>query len=311
MVPVVEAVPNFSEGRDPGFVSEVARRFSRTGCEVLHTTSDPDHNRSVVTVVGPPEAVEDGAVEAARFAHRHIDLRAHRGVHPRIGALDVLPFVPLAGMDMSQAAKMARRAGGRISRLGVPVYLYGMASRPPGRGLASIRRGGFEALVAEEPTGRPPADFPGVDENGKPAHLFAHPTAGGACVGARRVLLAWNVDVEGVSLEEAGKVASGIRESGGGFRGLRALALFLPGQGRTQISMSLETPDETGPMEVFAAIESGVERLGGRVVGTEVVGMAPDAITSVVAGAMAIRDWSTDRILSRRVAAYVGTDPMA
>jgi len=182
------------------------------------------------------------------------------------------------------------------------------AWREQGGGIQLSTSGPLRQL---EPTGRPPADFPGVDENGKPAHLFAHPTAGGACVGARRVLLAWNVDVEGVSLEEAGKVASGIRESGGGFRGLRALALFLPGQGRTQISMSLETPDETGPMEVFAAIESGVERLGGRVVGTEVVGMAPDAITSVVAGAMAIRDWSTDRILSRRVAAYVGTDPMA
>ena len=308
---MVEAVPNFSEGRDPGFVSEVARRFGRAGCEVLHTTSDPDHNRSVVTVIGSPDDVEDGAVEAARFARRHIDLRAHRGVHPRIGALDVLPFVPLAGMDVSQAAETARRAGGRISRLGIPVYLYGMASKPPGRGLPSIRRGGFEALVAEDPAGRPPADIPGMDDNGTPVHLFAHPTAGGACVGARGVLLAWNVDVEGVSLEETATVASAIRESGGGFRGLRALALLLPEQGRTQVSMSLETPDETGPIEVFAAIETGVERLGGRVVGTEVVGLAPDAVTNAIAGAMAVRDWSPDRILSRRVAAHVAATPMA
>ena len=310
MTPLVEAVPNFSEGRDHGFVSEVAKRFVRTGCDVLHTTSDPDHNRSVVTVIGAPEAVEDGAVRAARFACRNIDLRAHQGVHPRVGALDVLPFVPLRGMDMSQAAEMARRAAYRISRLGIPVYLYGMASRPPGRGLPSIRQGGFEALVSET-THRAEADFPGLDRDGNPSYRFAHPTAGGACVGARTVLLAWNVDVEGISLPRAREVASGIRESGGGFRGLRALALFLPEQGRTQVSMSLETPDETDPKEVFAAIESGVGQLGGRVVGTEVVGMAPDAITNQVARALAVRDWSPDRILSRRVAAHAGTGPAA
>lgn len=308
--PVVEAVPNFSEGRDPGFVAEVARGFVRTGCDVLHTTSDPDHNRSVVTVVGPPGAVEDGAVEAARLAREHIDLRAHRGVHPRVGAMDVLPFVPLAGMDMPQAVKTARRAGARIGRLGIPVYFFGGASRPPGRGLASIRRGGFEALVSE-PSGRGQADLPGLERDGRTAHRFAHPTAGAACVGARGVLLAWNVDVEGISLQEAGSVATDIRESGGGFRGLRALALFLPKQDRTQISMSLETPGRTDPMEVFAAIVRRVGRLGGRVAGTEVIGMAPDAVTDSVARAMAVRDWSPDRILSRRVPVRAGTKPPA
>ena len=311
MTPVVEAVPNFSEGRDPGFVSEVAEAFFQSGCDVLHSTSDPDHNRSVVTVIGSPGAVEDGAVEAARFARQHIDLRLHRGVHPRVGALDVLPFVPLQGMDMSQAVKMAHRAGDRISRLGIPVYLYGRASHPPGRGLASIRRGGFEALVAEEPACRTQADLPGLEGDGQAAHLYAHPTAGAACVGAREVLLAWNVDVEGISLEKTRRVASGIRESDGGFPGLRAIALFLPEQGRMQVSMSLETPDQTDPMEVFAAIDAGVGRLGGCVAGTEVIGMAPNAITDLVARTMAIRDWSADRILSRRVAAHVGAKPTA
>lgn len=310
MIPLVEAVPNFSEGRDPEFVSEAAEIFVRKGCEVLHVTRDPDHHRSVVTVIGSPRSVENGAVAAARFARERIDLRAHRGVHPRVGALDVLPFVPLRGMEMEQAVQTAGRAAGRISRLGIPVYLYGSASRPPGRGLASIRRGGFEALVAHEPVERARADFPGLDGYGNPAHAFAHPTAGAVCVGARKVLLAWNVDVEGVSLESARRVASGIRESGGGFRGLRALALYLPGQGRTQVSMSLETPDETDPMEVFAAIEAGVGRVGGRVTGAEVIGMAPDAITDIVARAMAIRDWSPDRVLSRRLAAHAEAEPM-
>lgn len=309
MTRLVEAVPNFSEGRDPEFVAEVAETFVRTGCEVLHTTADPDHHRSVVTVIGPPRSVEDGAVAAARLARERIDLRVHQGVHPRVGALDVLPFVPLRGMDMAQAVETACRAGARIGRLGIPVHLYGKASQPPGRRLASIRRGGFEALAGPEPAGRARADLPGLDGEGNPAHRFAHPTAGAACVGARKVLLAWNVDVEGVSLEGARKVASGIRESGGGFRGLRALAFHLPRQGRTQVSMSLEKPDETDPVEVFAAIEAGVGRVGGRVAGTEVIGMAPDAITGSVARAMAIRDWSPDRGLSHRLAEYAGAEP--
>ena len=302
-MPLVEAVPNFSEGRDPGFVSAVAEAFARTGCDVLHTTRDPDHNRCVVTVIGGPDEVEDGAVAAARIALERIDLCGHRGVHPRVGALDVLPFVPLRGMEMSRAVKLARGAAARISRLGIPVYHYGHASEPVGRTLASIRRGGFEALVSEAAAGHARADVPGLARDGTPAHLFAHPTAGATCVGARELLLAWNVDVEGVSLEDVRRIAATIRESGGGFRGLRAMALFLPEQGRTQVSMSLETPAATDPLAVFGAIQEGVTLRGGQVAGTEIIGLAPDTIANSVARTMGIRDWSPDRILTRRVAA--------
>lgn len=297
----MEAVPNFSEGRDPGFVSAVAGGFARTGCDVLHTTRDPDHNRCVVTVIGGLDEVEDGAVEAARIALERIDMRGHQGVHPRVGALDVLPFVPLRGLEMSGAAALARRAAARIGRLGIPVYYYGRASEPAGRTLVSIRRGGFEALVPRAAAGRARADVPGLADDGTPLHHFAHPTAGASCVGAREVLLAWNVDVEGVSLVDARRVAAAIRESGGGFRGLRAMAVFLPEQGRTQVSMNLEAPETTDPMEVFEAIERDVATRGGRVVGTEVIGLAPDSVTDSVARSMGIRDWSRDRILSRRV----------
>ena len=302
-MPLVEAVPNFSEGRDPGFVSAVAEAFARTGCDVLHTTRDPDHNRCVVTVIGGPDEVEDGSVAAARIALERIDLRGHRGVHPRVGALDVLPFVPLRGIEMSRAVKLARGAAARISRLGIPVYQYGHASEPVGRTLASIRRGGFEALVSEAAAGHARADVPGLARDGTPAHLFAHPTAGATCVGAREVLLAWNVDVEGVSIEDVRRIAATIRESGGGFRGLRAMALFLPEQGRTQVSMSLETPAATDPLAVFGAIQEGVTLRGGQVAGTEIIGLAPDTIANSVARTMGIRDWSPDRILTRRVAA--------
>lgn len=301
MIPVLEAVPNFSEGRDAGFVEAVRDAFGRAGCEVLHTTMDPDHHRSVVTVVGPPGAVEEGAVVSARLALERIDLRGHEGVHPRVGALDVLPFVPLRGLEMADAVRSARRAGARIAELGLPVYFYAEASTPPRRTLASVRRGGFEALL-EGRGGCGAADLPGRDTGAAGVHRFAHPSAGAVCVGAREVLLAWNVDVEGLSHPAAKRIAAGIRETGGGFRGLRALAFHLPAQGRTQISMNLEDPAATDPVDVFRAIEQVASRLGGRVVGTEVIGLAPDALASPVAAReMRVRDWSGERLLGRGV----------
>ncbi|MCY3546463.1 MAG: glutamate formiminotransferase [Gemmatimonadetes bacterium] len=308
MTKVVETVPNFSEGRDPEFVGAAAAAFTTAGCEVLHTTMDPDHHRSVITAIGSPAAVEDGAVAAAALALERIDMRRHRGVHPRIGALDVLPFVPLHGMDMPAAAALARRAAARIARLGIPVYLYGAASKPQGRGLASIRRGGFEALAASPRHGRAAADLhgrgadPAADAHG---HRFAHPTAGAACVGAREVLLAWNVDIEGVALAAARGIAAGIREAGGGFAGLRALALLLHEQNRLQIAMNLEDPAATDPLVVFRTIERRVRALGGRVAGTEVIGMLPGQVPSETARRMRVRDWSEDRLLRRCVQSYL------
>ena len=312
MTGIVEAVPNFSEGRDPAFVRAAASAFADAGCEVLHTTMDPDHHRSVITAIGSPASVEEGAVAAAALALERIDMRRHRGVHPRIGALDVLPFVPLHGIDMAGAAKLAHRAAARIARLGIPVYLYGAASKPRGRGLASIRRGGFEALAARPRRGRAAADLygRGRGHSGDPAaeahaHRFVHPTAGAACVGAREVLLAWNVDIEGLTLAEARGIAAGIREAGGGFGGLRALALLLRGQNRLQIAMNLEDPAATDPLIVFQAIEHRVRGLGGRVAGTEVIGMLPDQVSPGAARRMRVRDWSEARMLRRRVRSYL------
>ncbi len=305
MTAVLETVPNFSEGRDPGFVEAVRGAFTRAGCAVLHTTMDPDHHRSVVTVIGPPGPVEDGAVAAARLALERIDLRGHRGVHPRVGALDVLPFVPLRGLGMDDAVRSARRAGARIAELGIPVYFYAHASNPPRRTLASVRRGGFEALRRGR-GGCGEADLPGLVPGAAAAHRFSHPSAGAVCVGAREVLLAWNVDVEGLSHEAAKRIAARIRETGGGFRGLRALAFHLPGQGRTQISMNLEDPAATDPVAVFGAIEREASRLGGRVGGTEVIGLGPDVLGPRAAvRAMRIRDWSGERLLGRRVDAWL------
>src|SRR5688572_30437786 len=181
MVPVLEAVPNFSEGRDPVWVQRLVEKIAATGADVLDWSADPDHNRSVVTFIGDPRTVEEAATVCARYALEHIDLRSHQGVHPRVGALDVLPFVPLHGLTLDDAVASAHRVGGALAELGLPVYFYGAASTR-GRSLSQIRKGGFEAFARGYPAGREPDLAP-------PKGSGPHPTAGVTCVGARSVLL--------------------------------------------------------------------------------------------------------------------------
>lgn len=296
MIQVLEAVPNFSEGRDLGWVREVVARISDQGAEVIDWSADRDHNRSVVTFLGAPDIVEDAAVAAAAFALETLDLTTHRGVHPRIGAIDVLPFVPLVGVEMADAVRCAHRVGRRVVDLGLPVYFYGMASDPPGRRLGVLRRGGFEGLGDRMSQGSTP-DLAPAGGAARP-----HPSAGCVCIGSREVLLAWNVFVEGVSIDSARIIAGEIRETGGGFPHLRALAFELVGEGRMQISMNLEAPDVTSPLAVFDAIRDRVEGLGGRLAGTEVIGMMPDALVLQPGnGRLELLDSSPERFLSRRV----------
>ena len=298
MIQVLEAVPNFSEGRDVAAVRALVDEIAAGDVEVLDWSADPDHHRSVVTLIGAPRDVEAASLRGARFAVEHFDLRRHRGVHPRVGALDVLPFVPLEGLDMGDAVASARRVGGEIAALGVPVYFYGRASDPPGRGLAELRQGGFEALSAGFPEGRRPDLPPGIAR--------PHPTAGVTCVGARPILLAWNVFVSGIDEAAAREIAAAIRERGGGFPGLRALGLRLAAQGRVQVSMNLEDPERTSPLSVFEKIAAEVEARGGKVEETQVIGMMPDAL--VLPGTvdrLQLPDPGPARVLSRRVAEHV------
>lgn len=299
---LLETVPNFSEGRDPAVVEALVAAMESAGTEVLDWSADPDHNRSVITAVGPADRIEQAAVAAAEVALDRIDLQRHSGVHPRVGALDVLPFVPLAGASMDDARDSARRVGRILAeRLGMPVYFYGEASDPPGRTLAEIRRGGFETLVAGWPEGRGPDLVPDAWE-----HPGAHPSAGATCVGARPVLLAWNVVVEGVARAEAAAIATAIRERDGGLPGLRALAFELESRGLVQVSMNLEDPGRTSPLAVFERIEELVDELGGHVVETEVIGMLPDELLlDAAASRMKGAGWPLDRMLSRRVATHL------
>jgi glutamate formiminotransferase len=298
MVKVLEAVPNFSEGWDLAKVRGLVDVIGQAGVEVLDWSADRDHHRSVITYIGDPGRVEAASLAAARYALEHIDLRGHRGVHPRVGALDVLPFVPLQGVDMTEAVAAAHRVGAALGRMGIPVFYYGMASRPPGRTLAELRRGGFEALSGGFPPDRVPDEPPGS--------VAPHPTAGVTCVGARRVLLAWNVFLAGVDEAGAREIATTIRERGGGFKGLRALGLYLPEQNRVQISMNLEDPVGTPPLDVLAAIDREVRARGGRVVETEVIGMVPDTLVYPASvNRLVLPDLGPARVLSRRVAQHV------
>lgn len=297
MIPVLEAVPNFSEGRDRDVVDALVRAIEAHDVDVLDVSMDPDHHRSVVTFVGHPAEVEAALVGAAEVAIDRIDLRSHTGVHPRVGALDVCPVVPVRGLSMEDAVASAHRVGEGIAALGVPVFWYGEAAEDPGSGLAPLRRGGFEAFRGGWVDGRVPDLQAGRDA--------AHPTAGITCVGARPVLLAWNLWVEGVSLDRLSELARAVRERDGGIPGLRALALEMPRQGGLQLSMNLEGVEARDPFDVYLRLESLLEEMGGRMLRTEVIGMIPDTLVFPAAThRLRLADPDPSRLLQSRVQRY-------
>ncbi|MGH7501415.1 MAG: glutamate formimidoyltransferase [Longimicrobiales bacterium] len=299
---ILEVVPNFSEGRDVTVIHAIVHAMREAGATILDWSADSDHHRSVITAIGPPDVVENAAVAAAAVARDRIDLRNHRGLHPRVGAMDVLPFVPLHGLTMADAVRTARQAGARIAReAGIPVFYYASASDPGGRTLSELRRGGFEARSAGwEGTGRPDEMPPGWPHRG------AHPTAGVVCAGARTLLLAWNLYVRGLSLPTLKGIAAALRETGGGFSGLRAMAFELTGRNEMQISMNLENVEESEPMNVVRRIEHDVTIAGGEVIRTEIIGMVPDRLLMDAATDRLHMDASaSERLLSRSLATYL------
>jgi len=236
---VIECVPNFSEGRDAGKVRAIVDAISGVeGVLLLGYESDADHNRSVVTFAGPADAVMEGAIRGAGRAGELIDLREHQGVHPRVGAADVIPFVPMQESTMDECIVIAHQAGAEIwRRFGIPVYFYESAARIPGRRrLEKVRRREFDGL---------PPDV---------GDLASHPTAGASVVGARGFLIAFNVNLKTDDVAAAQGVARKIRESSGGFRFVKAMGRYLASRGCAQISMNLTNFVETDLDRVFAAI---------------------------------------------------------
>jgi glutamate formiminotransferase / 5-formyltetrahydrofolate cyclo-ligase len=270
VVPRLECVPNLSEGRRPEVVARLLAAVSSVpGVRLLDASSDPDHNRSVLTLAGEPDALHEGLLALYAVALEEIDLTRHQGVHPRVGAVDVTPFVPLDDTPMEVAVVAAERLGAAVAeRFGLPVYLYEEAARTPGRvRLADIRRGGFEGLAGKlaDPAWTP--DF-------GPAR--AHPTAGVTVVGARFFLIAWNAILATADVAVARAIARRVRESGGGLPAVRAMGVYLASRNRAQVSMNLVDFRRTSLFAALERVRQEAKSLGTRVVETEVVGLVPE-----------------------------------
>jgi glutamate formiminotransferase len=264
-----EIVPNISEGRNPAIIEEAAAAAEGAGARVLHRTSDAVHHRSVLTIAGTGDAVLRAAIALAGVALERIDLRAHRGVHPRIGALDVLPFVPLRAATLDDAVKLAHRAGRAIwERYRVPSFYYAAAARRPERRLlARVRRGQFEGLAER---------FAGGDWAPDEGDVGLHPTAGAIAIGAREILIAYNVELATGDLGAAREVAREIRERDGGLSTLRALA-FPRGEGRVQVSLNVTNYSATPLYRVVELIRALAARRGIAIATTELIGCIPRA----------------------------------
>jgi glutamate formiminotransferase len=294
---VIECVPNFSEGRDALVVQEIERAIaSVSGSLVLHRTSDGDHNRSVITFAGTADDVVESAVRAAAKAAELIDLNRHRGVHPRVGALDVLPFVPLGEVTLEECAALAHRAGRRIwNELGIPVYVYEAAATRPDRiKLEHVRRGQFEGLrqtVLSDESKRPDVGGPEF-----------HPTAGAVIVGARKVLIAFNINLRTTDLEIAQTIARRIRASSGGLSGVKALGLPLVSRNLVQVSMNI-TDFHLAPLPlVYMEVARLAAAHGIEIAESELIGLIPrEALEAAAAGFLKLSAFDSQRVIENRI----------
>jgi glutamate formiminotransferase len=284
----LESVPNFSEGRDQATIHALADVFERS-VYLLDVHADADHNRSVFTVVGHERELARALVEAVAVAVERIDLRNHEGAHPRIGAADVVPVVPIDPDHWEKAARVAGEVAERIgSELGLPVFVYA----PPEVGPAHFRRGGPERLQARIDEGELAPDF-------GPARL--HPTAGAVIVGVRNPLIAFNVNLSG-DLRVAREIAAVVREHGGGFPGVRALGLDLPSVGLVQVSMNVEDWEAAALHEIVERVAAEAEARGAEVVGSELVGLMPAGAAAAAAGAaLRIDGFDSSHVLELRL----------
>ena len=294
---VIECVPNFSEGIDAAVVEAIAASIGSTKtASVLDVTRDPDHNRSVITFAGEPAAVTEAAFRGVRTAASIIDLRRQSGVHPRIGAADVIPFVPVQDATLAECVEIAHQLGRRIwDELQIPVYFYEAAAlRPDFVRLENVRRGEYELLrdaAASDPSRRPDIGGPSL-----------HPSAGAAVVGARKFLIAWNVNLRTSDVSIARAIARTIRESAGGFPCVKALGLYLPSRRLAQVSMNLTDFEITPMSTVFEAIRQQAELRGIEVHETEIIGLLPRAaLAGTTPERLHIRNFTPSMIVENRV----------
>ena len=287
MLPL-ESVPNFSEGRDDETIDAIATVLSERA-RLLDIHADSDHNRSVFTLVGDEGDLIEALVAGVAYARDRIDLRRHEGAHPRIGAADVVPLVPMVPSDMGRARAAALETAGLIGELGLPVFLYG----EPGRGPAFFRRGGPAELQRRMDAGELAPDF-------GPRQL--DPAAGGVLVGARPPLVAFNVNLRSDDVEVAREIAAVVRESGGGFRGVRALGLDLARAELVQVSMNVEDWEAAALHEIVARVADEALVRGVEIAGSELVGLMPAGAAAAAAGAiLRIDGFDASRVLELRL----------
>jgi glutamate formiminotransferase len=300
---LVECVPNFSEGRKPETVTRLVQAIQsvETAC-VLDTHLDPDHNRSVITFVASPEMIVEAALRAVALAAELIDMRRHAGVHPRLGATDVLPFVPISGITMEDCAALAHQAGERIANeLSIPVFFYERAALKPDRvNLEDVRRGALELL----------RDQIAVDPNRAPdvGPLRVHETAGAIAIGARPFLIAFNVNLSSSDVTVARKIARAVRARQGGLPFVKALGFELSTRGLVQVSMNLVNYEATGMTQTYNAVRDEARRVGVEIVSTEIVGLVPEkALDRDAEYFQKLENFSEDKIFEHRLQACKGS----
>ena len=296
---LVECVPNFSEGRDKAKVDAIVEAMKIPGVYLLDREMDADHNRCVITLVGEREAIQEAAIRGVGKAAELIDLTKHQGAHPRMGAADVVPFIPIDGVTLEDCVAMAKHVGAEIAkRFAIPVYLYEAAATTPERqNLENIRRGQFEGIRAEIETN--PARKPDFGDS------KVHPTAGATVVGARKFLIAYNVFLNTADVDVAKKIAKAVRASSGGFRFVKGAGFLV--RGMAQVSMNLTDFEQTPIARVFEAVKREAARYGVTPVSSEIVGLIPKAALEQAAEwFLQVENFDSSLILENRLAAVMG-----
>lgn len=292
----MECVPNFSEGRDLQKIDKIVAPFrGKQGVKLLDYSNDEDHNRLVVTVVGEPEPLRDAVLEAIGVAVELIDLNHHQGQHPRMGAVDVVPFIPIRNVTMEEAVALSKEVGKEVAkRYNLPVFLYEKSASAPHReNLAAVRKGEFEGMAEKikQPEWHP--DF-GLAER--------HPTAGTVAIGARMPLVAYNINLNTPSLEIAHDIAKKIRFIGGGLRYCKAMGVELKDRGITQVSINMTDYTHTALYRAFELVRVEARRYGVSIVGSEIIGLVPmEALIDTASYYLGLENFSMEQVLEARM----------
>jgi glutamate formiminotransferase len=292
----MECVPNYSEGRDHSKMEKIVEAFrGKDGVKLLDYSNDEDHNRMVVTVVGEPEALKAAVLESVGLAAELIDLNKHQGQHPRMGAVDVIPFIPIKGCTMDEAITLSKEVGEQVATLyNIPVFLYEKSASAPHReNLAAIRKGEFEGMAEKIKLPEWKPDFGPAER---------HPTAGTVAIGARMPLVAYNINLGTNNLEIASSIAKKIRFIGGGLRYCKAMGVELKERGIVQVSINMTDYTHTALYRAFEMVKIEARRYGVAIVGSEIIGLVPmDALIDTASYYLGLEGFSTKQILETRL----------